>query len=537
MKTGFLFSVLVLSLLFCNKLFSAAIPVANFTTGNTSICEGQCINFTDLSANNPTSWSWSFQGASILNSSQQHPSNVCYNTAGTYFVSLTVSNASGSNTLYIAGYISVYPSSVVNLLVNGNFNNYNTGFNTPLTYVPTGGMSPDQYSIDTNAYFHNGNWAAISPDTTPFFMCDGSLTSGTTVWSESLTNIFPSSAYTFSFLMTNLDVNHSFVQPELLTTVTDQAGTILFTGSTGLLPAANSNVPPVYVWTTFGYVFTTLTNTTSITITVSQVGGVYLGFDFGLEDMSLKTHFCDSLAALPLAGLFTDENTICPGNCSDFLNLSQRANSYQWFFPGANPSLSNDINPQGICYNVPGTYDVTLIATNASGSDSITLPGYITVLPYPAPQGILQAGDSLIAFQGAVSYQWYADGVLISGATNYFYIATGSGNFSVVATDLNGCEVEAVIYDVVAGLNQLTLVNRQIIIFPNPVSETMEIRLREEYSSHVTACKIFNVIGEIVYSTSIPEQTTIDCRNFTPGIYLLEIITESGNIRAPFVKQ
>src|SRR6185295_20070839 len=101
MKKKFVLLLFFSAVFFCRQAL-AAIPIANFIASNTSICEGQCINFTDLSANNPTSWSWSFQGASLFNSTQQHPSNICYNTAGTYFVSLTVSNASGSNTLYIA---------------------------------------------------------------------------------------------------------------------------------------------------------------------------------------------------------------------------------------------------------------------------------------------------------------------------------------------------------------------------------------------------------------------------------------------------
>ena len=52
-------------------------------------------------------------------------------------------------------------------------------------------------------------------------------------------------------------------------------------------------------------------------------------------------------------------------------------------------------------------------------------------------------GDSI---SGGV-YQWYYDGILIPGATDYFYIAPQSGNYNVVATDANDCEVEAVIFD------------------------------------------------------------------------------------------
>lgn len=522
---------------------SPPIPIANFSASNTSICGGQCISFTDLSSNNPTSWSWTFQGASVTSSTQQHPANICYHTPGTYFVSLTVSNASGSNTLYLAGYISVYPSSALNLLVNGDFNNYNTGFSSQLTYVPTGVLSPDEYTVDTNAYYHNGNWAAISPDTTPFFMSDGSLTTGTLVWSESITNIFPSSTYTFSFLMTNLDVNHTFVQPELLTTITDQGGTILFSGSTGLLPAQNTNNPPVFVWTQFAFVFSTLPNTTSITISLNQVGGQYLGFDFGLEDINLKTQFCDSLAALPSAALLTDENLLCPGSCADFQNLSVNATSCQWFFPGGSPATSSDLNPQEICYYTPGSYDVTLIATNASGSDTVIIDDYILVNPYPPPQGIVQSGDTLFANPGSMSYQWYQDGIIIAGATSYFYVAPQSGNFNVVATDSNGCQVEAVIFDVVASIHSV-LDSRAFTIYPNPATDKLILSFPAGFTdqSGINTISIFNWIGEevSVRSTSPgPDRfhAEVSVSYLAPGMYWLEVSDAKNLLRSKFIRQ
>src|SRR6185295_8835805 len=105
----------------------------------------------------------------------------------------------------------------------------------------------------------------------------------------------------------------------------------------------------------------------------------------------------------------------------------------------------------------------------------LMLNNYITVYPYPPSQGILQNGDTLFANPGAVAYQWYFNGNLISGATQYFYIAPQSGNYNVVATDENGCEVEAVINNVIASL-QLAVGNLQPELFPNPVNDILEIR-------------------------------------------------------------
>ena len=64
------------------------------------------VSFTDLSTNEPDSWSWDFSGGDPASSSNQHPT-VTYNTPGTYSVSLTVTNAAGSDSLTRTNYITV----------------------------------------------------------------------------------------------------------------------------------------------------------------------------------------------------------------------------------------------------------------------------------------------------------------------------------------------------------------------------------------------------------------------------------------------
>ncbi|MCX6244828.1 MAG: S8 family serine peptidase [Bacteroidetes bacterium] len=81
-------------------------PVAAFTASATNICSGSSVTFTDQSANIPVSWSWQFPGGTPSTSTLKNPV-VVYTTAGIYDVTLTASNASGSNTMIKAGYITV----------------------------------------------------------------------------------------------------------------------------------------------------------------------------------------------------------------------------------------------------------------------------------------------------------------------------------------------------------------------------------------------------------------------------------------------
>jgi PKD repeat protein len=81
-------------------------PVANFSGSPTTVLEGQSVTFTDLSTNSPTSWSWSFTGGNPSTSTAQNPV-ITYTTAGTYAVSLTATNAAGSDNETKADYITV----------------------------------------------------------------------------------------------------------------------------------------------------------------------------------------------------------------------------------------------------------------------------------------------------------------------------------------------------------------------------------------------------------------------------------------------
>lgn len=82
-------------------------PVADFSGSPTTIEVGQSVNFTDLSTNTPTSWSWSFPGAATTSSTQQNPTGITYNTVGCFDVSLTATNAQGNDTESKTCYIDV----------------------------------------------------------------------------------------------------------------------------------------------------------------------------------------------------------------------------------------------------------------------------------------------------------------------------------------------------------------------------------------------------------------------------------------------
>lgn len=100
-----------------------ALPMANFSFAPTSPKVNETVQFTDASTGSPSSWLWNFGDGSV--SAAQNPTHA-YASPTTFGVTLTVSNASGSNTITKAVTVSAagaacVVSSTTLCLNNGRF--------------------------------------------------------------------------------------------------------------------------------------------------------------------------------------------------------------------------------------------------------------------------------------------------------------------------------------------------------------------------------------------------------------------------------
>ncbi|KAA9325017.1 M4 family metallopeptidase [Adhaeribacter soli] len=95
------------------------------------------------------------------------------------------------------------------------------------------------------------------------------------------------------------------------------------------------------------------------------------------EDYSVE--FVAQTAA-PEADFRASRNYILPTNKVNFTDISNfQPTSWEWSFPGGNPSTSTDQNPANIAYPGNGIYSVRLIVRNALGTDTLTRASYIHV--------------------------------------------------------------------------------------------------------------------------------------------------------------
>ncbi len=108
----------------------------------------------------------------------------------------------------------------------------------------------------------------------------------------------------------------------------------------------------------------------------------------------------DGSAYLCSANFTVPKQTICVGEEIQFTDASYNSvNGWTWTFTGGTPATSTSQDPS-VVYATPGTYTVTLVATDGSTSDTETKTSYITVLP---------AGQPIPYYEGFESYNQTSD--------------------------------------------------------------------------------------------------------------------------------
>ena len=125
---------------------SCLLPI--FNASSRQVALGGSVNFIDGSFGDIVSWDWTFEGGNPSTSSQQNPTGIVYNEAGTFDVSLTITDADGnSETLTRTDYIRAAESYNMN---NGTVetcdalfydnggpnNNYGNNKDYTMTFVP-----------------------------------------------------------------------------------------------------------------------------------------------------------------------------------------------------------------------------------------------------------------------------------------------------------------------------------------------------------------------------------------------------------------
>ena len=359
-------------------------PTANFTSDTRQVNVGESVNFYDISAGNVTSRSWSFEGGSPSTSTAENPV-VTYSAPGSYQVSLTVTNANGSNTKTVAAYINVFDPNAssgsfsLDFEACGDFQVDN--FHPWTTYDGDGAATYESSGFDFLNEAYTGSFIAFnasstSPEATGWDahggdrcgICFASTTPPNNDWLISAPLTLCSNA-SISFWAKSITDNYGLERFNVLLSTTDNS-----TSSFTVKLSGNTYIQAPTTWTQYTYSLSAYAGRT-VYVAIQCVSND--AYAFMIDDIEI-TGDCNSA---PSADFMADNTTAEVGSTVSFTDLSTNMpTSWSWTFNGGTPSTSIVQNPR-VTYNTPGTYAVSLTVTNAQGTDTETKAGYITVTP------------------------------------------------------------------------------------------------------------------------------------------------------------
>ncbi|MFA5296229.1 MAG: PKD domain-containing protein [Methanoregulaceae archaeon] len=390
-------------------------PVADFVADKTTASTTDVIQFTDQSAGEIAEWAWDFDNNGTIDSTDQHPTWT-YATEGLKTVSLTVTNAGGSDTRTRTDYINVVDSFISFVPATQTFRpSESVTYDIVMNKAPQGLAG---YNVVVSLV--NGSVADITAVTYPAWatMPPTSVLPGDSIrigGVDSGQAIAPGAADVVLATLTVRGTVEGSTAIHLSDLTMDGDGGVVLTPTlvdgeavvgafSGPIAAFNatptSGLAPLDVTftdqstgdiTTWqwdfdnnGVIDSTLQHpshtypaagTYTVKLTVTGPGGsdteIKTGFiTAAMDPPQAAFNATPTTGNLPLAVTFTDES-------------SGTITSWAWDFD--NDGITDSVlqNPTKT-YTTAGTYTVKLTVTGPGGSDSETKTGLITVT-YPAP--------------------------------------------------------------------------------------------------------------------------------------------------------
>ena len=495
---------------------NAAQVQANFTASATSIMEGASVNFTDQSANNPTQWNWSFEGGTPAVSTQKNPS-VTFAKAGSYGVTLKVSNDNSTDEIIKSGYIQVsmpapvaaFTAGTTNIMAGSSVQFTSTSTNaTSYSWSFEGGNpststqanpsvqypNPGTFAVTLTASNASGSDTQVKSGlitvTAPamqavFSISDNMVTEGETVafsdqstgnpssWYWTFEGGTPASStaqnpsvkyanagkYDVTLKVSNAYGNHETVMQDAITVLTP-APIALFSASATQISAGDlvsftnkSSNATQYAWTFEGGNPST-SNAANPTVTYAAAGTFSVTLKASNEsgsDTYTKTALISVKSLQVVAEFSASATQVVAGETVNFSDMSLNGvTTREWVFEGGSPATSNQANP-AVTYQLPGTYDVQLKVSNADGSDIITKAGYIQVSPKAPVASFVASATEIFAgekvnftnrSENAQSYVWTFAGGNPATSTEVnpqvAYATPGTYSVSLQAIGTNG---------------------------------------------------------------------------------------------------
>lgn len=432
-------------------------PNALFTANVTTVTAGGQVTFTDQSVYNPTSWSWSFPGGTPSSYNGQNPPPIVYNTPGTYNVSLTATNANGSDVQTNTNYITVTAASgcmKINLPAPSAW--------TPVNYYTGTTVGQDGWINGMNAYLDKEKAMYFDASASPY-------TQLVNVWVAFGLAYSANPAKTVA--MKIYDGTSGSPGAQIGSTVTATMGQIMsdvagnfyteysFVNTPVTLPVSKKFFVSMDltnlqwqsgVHDTLSIVSNSAGQTTPSAIWEKQSDNLWYQYTTaGSWNLSASLYIHPFLTgANSVANITATPLTLCAGDQVSFdATGSTFEDTLLWYFPGTTPTISNNIQ-QNIIYNTAGNYQAILYIVGGGCHLFDSAFVNITVNPNPSLAVTLNPSTNSVcsgtpvqmSASGASSYTW-TPATYLSATTgaNVTSTPTASISYNVQGTGANGC--------------------------------------------------------------------------------------------------
>ena len=403
-----------------------AAPVADFDAAPLIGEVPLTVNFTNTSVGSEMTFAWDFETDGVVDNNDNSPSHE-YAAAGSYTVTLTVTNAAGTDTKTETINVS---ETVVQQPPTAAFSANPVSGTAPLTVTFTdlsiGDVSGHEWDFQNDGIIDD---TVASPtftyDTSGDFTAKLIVTGpgGTSEITSLISVLNPVTAPVAGFSATPTDLSVAF-----MTTASGNNLTYLWDFGDG---TTSTDPNPTHVYAVAG--------TYSVTQTVTNAGGS--------NAITQPVTTTDPVAA-PVAGF-----SATPTNLTAAFTFTGSGDNlaYEWNFGDTN--ISTDPNPTHV-YAVAGIYSVTLTVSNSAGANSITQEVTVTN-PIAAPvAGFSATPTDLTAtftFTGSgdnLAYEWNFGDTNISTDPNPTHVYVVAGTYSVTLTVSNSVGANSITQEV-----------------------------------------------------------------------------------------
>lgn len=418
----------------CNKMFTTNSitidgPPSIVAEGPLNICVGG-VKLDVFSGTSTTSYQWKLNGNPISGATG---TTYTATTSGLYTCETvnTVCGTKSSNSLTVAVGVATpivvndaYASGLMidNCLLGGSGA-------AQITVIPAnmGTYTLKEYTQYTNVLSQNSNIFS-APQTGYYFV---ELNNGCAT----------SQSYPFSIRNTSSMFAHHVYTSNGQTSFCDPS----FPPTLGVIQSGpNSNMTPT--WNTYLWRLNGASIGTSPSINASQTGW----YTCRMTNSCGSTAWADSLyisishaPTIPIVSA-SGPLSFCQGKSVTF-SINPVANAYYtWRRNGTN--VASGSNVTSYTASIAGTYTVEIsvspcaLVTSASQVVSITIP-FTPVITSSGPTSLCIGQSVTLETVNGVgySYVWYLNGLAISGASSFNYLANSSGSYFVKVTDAAGC--------------------------------------------------------------------------------------------------